>query len=191
MDKIVDYADIIQAPDPGCSLRLNQGNQIYKDDNNDRIWIASDGISDTDLTAYPVIKNKTSTGQNDFISSHVTSHSLGAPSNSWGYEELTITEMVENPWAPLGNKQGLDHSWLAINPLCHIPTQPLVFDLEQAYRFVRRIIDAGTAITFANTTDYRSPNASEMKIGYSLPHQIFPKPCEKYYKQRGGCIGGS
>ncbi|MDW5290821.1 discoidin domain-containing protein [Formosa sp. PL04] len=159
--QIDNFAAMIRATDPGCIIGINQGN-TYFTDNGSNILVASDGTGDSDLTPYKIVKHKTSTGDSDFTSGHVTPIGQGAPVNSWGYEEFTIPEMIANPWAPLNGKQCLSHGWFPTRERWHSANLPLVFDLEQAYRFVRRITDGGTAITFANTTDYRSPNAGHM-----------------------------
>ena len=48
------------------------------------------------------------------------------------------------------------------NTIGHVPFRDLVFETEQAYRFVRRITDAGAAITFATTTDNGVQDAGHM-----------------------------
>ncbi|MDW5290824.1 T9SS type A sorting domain-containing protein [Formosa sp. PL04] len=164
--QIDNFAAMLRATDPGCLIGINQGGGYFKNTDGSNIEVASDGINDSDSTPYKIVKHKTNTGDSDFTSGHVTPIGQGAPVNSWGYEEFTIPEMIANPWAPLNGKHCLSHGWFPTRERWHSANLPLVFDLEQAYRFVRRITDGGTAITFASTTD------GNVNPGHMMPDEM-------------------
>ena len=64
----------------------------------------------------------------------------GAPPNSWAYEEYTIPDMVNAPWDNFeGKNDVLKHAWFPIRARWSVARTSLVFEVEQAYRFTRKI----------------------------------------------------
>ena len=125
----------------------------YHTINGETAFVESDGLDDEDETPYPIVIHEPSNSFQDFTNGHVTPLALGAPPNSWAYEEFTIPNMVDNPWGEYDGVPIIKHGWFPIRERWHVPFRDLVFETEQACRFVRRITDAGAAITFATTTD--------------------------------------
>lgn len=87
----------------------------------------------------------------------------------------------------------LKHAWFPVRQRWHIPTQDLVFGTEEAYRFVKRIIDGNASVTLANTIDYgiNRPGfmmADEMAIMKKINERLLSDPIPDYeaYKRSEG-----
>jgi hypothetical protein len=93
----------------------------------------------------------------DFTAGHITPLGQGAPPNSWAYEEFTVPDIEESSTTVFEEngviKQTLKHLFLPIRSTWSSERSDLMFDNEQAYRFAKRITDAGGSVTFSNTTD--------------------------------------
>ena len=145
-----DFVDMFREADPTALMGCGGGSYLEID--GATVYVDSDGIDDEDPIDYKIFLN-TPSGTEDFTKGHVTPLGQGAPPNSWAYEEFTIPDMVAEPVVEKDGKPVVKHAWFPIRKRWHVPSQPIVFGTEDAYRFVRRITDAGAAMAFATTTD--------------------------------------
>ncbi|MEM9857282.1 MAG: carbohydrate-binding protein, partial [Bacteroidota bacterium] len=164
--KVANFIAMIKAQDPTALVSANV-DKNYVRIKGSEILVDTDGNGDSDPSNYPVILHEPLNTFQDFTHGHITPLSTGAPPNSWGYEEFTIPNMIDEPWAVFNGKSVLKHGWFPIRERWHSPTPPLVFNTEQSYRYVRRITDGGASITFANTIDRTIGNA-----GYMMPDEM-------------------
>lgn len=142
------FINRLRAEDPNAFFGVNVGKAYFADQ------VDSDGVGDSDPTDYSVIKFDATNVWSDFTAGHITPISQKAPPNSWGYEEFTITDMVDDNLTSFGSETNiLKHMFTPIRERWTSSALPLQFtDQDQAYRFVKRIVDAGGAITFSTTT---------------------------------------
>ncbi|TRX59239.1 hypothetical protein FNH22_12000, partial [Fulvivirga sp. M361] len=167
-----DYVAMIKAADPGAVVTINS-NKKYITLNGAEIQVESDGINDTDPATYRVVVHEPRTDTQDFSHGHVSP--VGdAPTNSWAYEEFTIPNMVEDPYFTLFDRPRLKHAWFPTRERWHLPNRLLLYDTEQAYRFVRRITDAGASVTWATTTDPGPLHPAAAQWGYTTAGHMMP-----------------
>ncbi len=136
------------------------------------ITVDSDGPDERDPDNYKVIKYQANDMWSDYTHGHVTSiGGQNAPSNSFGYDEFTLPDFdisgvtvsaesgktqVKHMFVPIRRR------WSVNNPIIDYP---IMYDNDQAYRFVKRITDAGGAITFSTTiTDGGLPMPDENAV---------------------------
>ena len=106
---------MIRSVDPTLAIAINKGKDYFKDENNNFIYVDSDGVNDEDDTDYKIIQYTASNEYEDFTSGHVTPLGKGAPPNSFGYEEFTIPDVQNAPWDNFeGKKDVLKHAWYPI-----------------------------------------------------------------------------
>lgn len=148
--KLEDFIHMIKQTDPTSIVTANE-DKNYFSENDAFLFVDSDGIDDTDESDYRIVLHEPLNTFQDFTNGHVTPLSTGAPPNSWGYEEYTLPNMINEPWVNYNGKTTLKHAWFPVRELWHSPRQPLVFGVEQAYRFVKSVIDGEASITFATT----------------------------------------
>lgn len=156
-----EFIQMIRNIDPDIILTTNYTKDYFKDENGDYIQVDSDGIDDQDDTNYKIIKMVGKDPWSDFTSGHITPLGQGAPPNSWAYEEFTITDIQSSPITSYNGhlltegdpKIATKHLFLPIRSTWSSERSELMFDGEQAYRFVKNITDAGGAVTFSTTTD--------------------------------------
>ncbi|MEP2169427.1 MAG: T9SS type A sorting domain-containing protein [Polaribacter sp.] len=148
---IEDFVQMIRDADPGAIISAQPNGAYFKDENGNNILVDSDGLDDDDDTNYKIVSFEGVNVYQDFTSGHVTPLGQGAPPNSWAYEEFTIPEMEDNPWSMFEENTVLKHAWFPIREKWHVSSQPIVFGIEDAYRFAKRIIDGNAAVTFATT----------------------------------------
>ncbi|WP_025744037.1 carbohydrate-binding protein [Aquimarina pacifica] len=147
-----DFIAMIKETDPGAIVSANRGKNYVRDLSGIKISVDTDGTNDDDEREYNVILHEPLNSYQDFTHGHVTPIGHGAPTNSWGYDEFTLPNMIAAPWIDYNGKQVLKHGWFPTRRRWHLPQEDLMFDLEQAYRFVKSVSDAGASITFATTT---------------------------------------
>ena len=176
-----DFIDMFREADPTALMGSGGGSFLEKD--GVTVYVDSDGVDDPDPTKYKIFLNTPSLTE-DFTKGHVTPLRQGAPPNSWAYEEFTIPDMVAEPVVEKDGKPVVKHAWFPIRKRWHVPTQDLVFETEQAYRFVRRITDAGAAMAFATTTDNRVRRGhmmtDEMTIMKEIDRRLRMDPIPEY-----------
>lgn len=151
-----DFIAMIKGVDIDAAVSANYQKNYFVDENNNSIEVDSDGINDQDERDYKIILHEPLNATQDFTHGHVTPLRSGAPPNSWAYDEFTIPNMVKEPWYDYQGKQVLKHAWFPIRETWHNPVNSVLFNTEQAYRFVKKVIDGGAAITFANTISKKS-----------------------------------
>jgi len=194
--KLQDFINMIKRTDPTSIVTANQGKNYFKE-NGSPILVDSDGLDDNNDTEYKVILHEPLNTYQDFTSGHVTPIATGAPVNSWAYEEYTLPDMINKPWTSYSDKKVLKHAWFPVRERWHLPTLPLVFDVEQAYRFVKSITDTDASITFATTTAYAvKPNPGylmedEMDIMKVINARLLMEPVpefEEYIRPEGASL---
>ncbi len=165
--KLDDFILMLKETDPGAAVSANYQKNYFVDENEAFIYVDSDGIDDEDPTDYKIVLHEPLNAFQDFTNGHVTPLGQGAPPNSFGYEEYTLPNMAAEPWFNFEGKDVLKHAWFPIRERWHVPTQDLVFETEQAYRYVRTVVDGNASITFANTTD-----DGLVKAGYMMADEM-------------------
>lgn len=149
-----EFIQMIRTVDPNVILTTNYDKDYFKDANGKFLKVDTDGINDTNKNDYKIIKMTATDPWSDITAGHITPLKQGTPSNSWAYEEFTITDIQKTPITSYnGSKQTLKHLFLPIRSTWSSRRSNLMFDGEQAYRIVKNITDSGGAITFSTTTD--------------------------------------
>ncbi|MFC2110785.1 hypothetical protein ACFLSU_09475, partial [Bacteroidota bacterium] len=148
-----EFVQMIRNVDPDVILTTNYDKDYFKDDNGNFLEVDSDGVDDADETDYKIIKMTATNPWSDITAGHITPLGQGAPPNSWAYEEFTVTDIEASSTSSYdGSENTLKHLFLPIRATWSSERSDLMFDGEQAYRFVKRITDAGGAVTFSTTT---------------------------------------
>ena len=187
--ELSDFVAMLRSVDSTTAIGINYNKDYFRDDNGDFLYVDSDGLNDEDETDYRIIKHAATTELTDFTAGHVTPLARGAPPNSWGYEEYTIPDMVEEPWDTYdGSSYALKHAWFPISETWSNTRSDIVFEVEQAYRFTRTITDGGAAMTWSTTQDNGFMSADEMEIMVEIQNRISQTPKESYeaYKRPEG-----
>ncbi len=149
-----EFVQMIRNVDPDIIVATNYAKDYFADKDGVALQVDSDGADDTDDTDYKIIKMTAKDPWSDFTAGHITPLGQGAPPNSWAYEEFTVPDIQSSPTTSYdGTKQALKHLFLPIRSTWSGERSDLMFDGEQAYRFVKNITDAGGAVTFSTTTD--------------------------------------
>lgn len=149
-----EFVQMIRNVDPNLIITTNYAKDYFKDDNGEFIKVDSDGLNDSNDIDYKIIKLTAKDTWSDFTAGHITPLGQGAPPNSWAYEEFTVPDIQSSSTTSFdGSKQTTKHLFLPIRATWSSERTELMFDGEQAYRFVKNITDAGGAVTFSTTTD--------------------------------------
>jgi len=176
-----DFVAMFREADP--TALMGSGGGSYLEINGETVYVDSDGFDDADPIDYKIFLNTPSLTE-DFTKGHVTPLGQGAPPNSWAYEEFTIPDMMAEPVVEKNGKPVVKHAWFPVRKRWHVPSQDLVFETEQAYRFVRRITDGGAAMAFATTTDDRVRKgymmSDEMTIMKEIDRRLRMQPMPDY-----------
>jgi hypothetical protein len=158
-----EFVEMIRNAAPNATITTNIDKDSFVDENGDLILVDTDGIDESvgvDGTGddpnrdYAIIKMTATNSWSDFTAGHITPLGQGAPPNSWAYEEFTVPDIEESSISIYeeNSKQTLKHLFLPIRSTWSSERSDLMFDKEQAYRFAKRITDAGGSVTFSNTT---------------------------------------
>jgi len=176
-----DFVDMLRSVDPTLAIGINEKKAYFTDASGEYLYVDSDGLDDQNDTDYKIIKHVPTNEYGDFTAGHITPLGRGAPPNSWGYEEYTIPDMQDSPWDSYnGNKKALKHGWFPIRSTWSSSRSDLVFGIEQAYRFTRKITDAGAGITWSTTQDEGYMSADEMDIMIEIENRITQTPKADY-----------
>ena len=189
-----DFVTMLRSVDPTLSIGMNRAPKYFTDKKGDYLYVDSDGKGDKNETDYKIIRYGANNQYENFTSGHVSPLAHGAPPNSWAYEEYTLPEMAKTPWDSFHGNYVLKHSWVPIRTAWHTSSSDLVFEVEQAYRFVRRITDGGAAMTWATTQVNGKMKSDEMKIMAEINNRMSQKQKEDYqpYKRpKGASLVGS
>lgn len=184
-----EFVGMLRNIDPSLSIAVNKSKAYFTADNGDYLYVDSDGVNDQNKRDYRIVKYVPLNAYGDFTAGHVTPLSRGAPPNSWGYEEYTIPDMIKSPWATYdGSNDTLKHAWYPIRERWSVARRKLIFEVEQAYRFVRKITDAGASMTWSTTQTNGYMTADEMKIMKEINKRMTqnPKPAFQPYKRPKG-----
>lgn len=183
-----EFVEMIRSVDPTVAITVNKTKEYFTDENGDFLYVDSDGFNDLDDTDYKIIKYAATNELEDFTSGHVTPLGQGAPPNSWGYEEYTIPNMQKAPWDNYeGKKDVLKHAWFPIRKTWSTGTN-MVFNIEQAYRFTRKITDAGAGITWSTTEKDGHLRARDMEMMLEIEDRMSQKrkPDYEAYERPSG-----
>lgn len=145
------FIEMLKTTDPKVSVALNRGKSYIKGNDGKYIEVAADKNGALDKP-HRVVSLTPLEAYSDFTSGHPTPLAYGAKPNSWAYEEFTFEEVAKSPWVFYQDKAVLRH-WFG--PMrTNWNHGELLFDVEQAYRFVRKLTDAGGSITWSSTMNH-------------------------------------
>jgi len=179
--EVSDFVAMVRETDPDVAITLNNLKSYVKDENGNDIYVDSDGIDDDDPSDYRVRNFEATDPYMDYTAGHPTPLGTGAPPNSWAYEEFLFPLIVENPWDSFdGVKLALKHYFAPIRERWSVPSADLVFEVEQAYRFVRTFTDAGACITWSTTISNGFITDDEMEIMLELNDRMLEEPKPDY-----------
>jgi len=190
-----DFVDMLRSVDPTLTIAVNKSKAYFTDDEGNFLYVDSDGLDDPDETDYKIIKYAPTNAYSDFTAGHITPLGQGAPPNSWGYDEYTIPEMAATPWDTYEDS-GIDtlkHAWFPIRDSWSGSSAELMFEVEQAYRFVRKITDGGAAMTWSTTQKRGYMPADEMEIMVEINDRMTQSPkadYELYVRPEGAYLVG-
>nr|URS64324.1 endo-alpha1,3-fucoidanase [synthetic construct] len=195
---VEDIVDMIREVDPTAVVTTNKGKDYIRLDDGTKAVVASNGVSITGETSpkvgYNIIRHTldvASTTQ-DFTNGHVTSI-IKAPTDSWGYEEFTVGDMIEEPYTEYLGNPVIKHAWFPVRYRWHTSTRELLYDTERSYRTVKSIIDAGASVTLANTVDYNTGRMmpDEMVMMKEVNRRLLlNEDCEAYTRPAGARLEG-
>lgn len=149
-----EFIQMIRNIDPDVLIAANYDKDYFTDSLGKLIKVDTDGVEDTDETDYKIIKMTAKDPWSDMTAGHITPLGQGAPPNSWAYEEFTVPDIQASPTTSYdGSKIAVKHLFLPIRSTWSSERSDLMFNQEQAYRFVKNITDADGAVTFSTTTD--------------------------------------
>ena len=192
--ELSDFVAMIREVDPDVAIATNLTKTYVEDENGDDILVDSDATDDDDPTDYRVFFLEANDPYMDFTAGHPTPLGQGAPPNSWAYEEFSFPLITENPWSSYdGSKQTLKHYFAPIRDRWSVASADLVFEEEQAYRFIRTFTDAGATITWSTTITDGLITDDEMAIMQDLNDRMMqsPKPdYEPYVRPVGAFLVG-
>ena len=188
------FVEMLREVDPDLAIATNGDKTYVKDENGNNIFVDSDGTNDDDSRDYRVIQFEISDPYMYFTAGHPTPLAQGATPNSWAYEEFHFPLIVEAPWGTYDeSKEVLKHYFAPIREQWSVARADLVFEVEQAYRFVRTFTDAGASITWSTTITDGLITTEEMEIMKEINDRMLqsPKPdYEPYVRPEGAFLVG-
>ena len=191
---VSDFVAMLRETDPDVAIATNDKKTYVEDGNGDEIYVDADGVDDEDPRDYRVRNFEATDPYADYTPGHPTPLGSGAPPNSWAYEEFLFPLIVENPWDSYdGSKLTLKHYFAPIRERWSVASANLVFEVEQAYRFVRVFTDAGASITWSTTITNGFITDDEMEIMQEINDRMVqsPKPdYEPYVRPEGAYLVG-
>lgn len=179
---VTNFVNMLLSVNEDFAITVNDGKEYFNK------YVGSDG---TGTTNYHVINMFPTGTYSDFTTGHPTPLSTGAPPNSWAYEEYTFGAAQDEPWPVLDGKRIIRHWWGPMRQSWTGTSEPLLFDTEQAYRFVRTLTDAGGAFTWANNVINGEIPQEEYDIFQVIDQRMqqSPKPdYEAYVRPIGAYI---
>ena len=192
-----DFVQMIRDADPGAIMGAQPAGTYFTDENGENLLVDSDGLDDDDETDYKIIKFEANCTYQDYTKGHVTPLGQGAPPNSWAYDEFTIPAMEANPWSMFEGNTVLKHAWFPVREKWHVSSFPIVFGIEDAYRFAKRLVDANAGVTFATTIDDVNDKGhmmdDEMLIMKTINDRLLSIPVpdfEPYVRPEGAYLVG-
>ena len=188
-----EFINMMRAVDSDLLIAANYDKDYFEDESGIQLQVDSDGINDTDETDYRIIKLTAMDSWSDFTAGHITPLAQGAPPNSWAYEEFTVPDIQAAPTSSYdGSKETTKHLFLPIRSTWSSERSDLMFGGEQAYRFVKKIIDAGGSVTFSTTTDTDGTTMEdeEMVLKYVNQQLEAEAPPTPYVRPQGAFLVG-
>jgi hypothetical protein len=171
--EVSDFVAMIREVDPNVAIATNLTKSYLKDGNDNKIEVDSDGINDEDPTDYNIFLLEANDPYMDFTAGHPTPLGQGAPPNSWAYEEFNFPLITESPWSSYDeSKQTLKHYFIPIRERWSVASADLVFEEEQAYRFVRTFTDALATMTWSTTITNGFISDDEMSIMQEINNRM-------------------
>jgi len=157
------------------------------------LMVDTDGFDDDDETDYKVLHYACNDPYSDFSAGHIVPLAQKCPPGSWAYDEFTITDIEDSPVSLCedSSRLGLKHMFTPIRATWSSERQDLMFDLEKTYRFIKRITEAGGAITFSTTTGDGTLSDDEMTIMEEVSRRMLmnPRPaCVPYMRPPGAYL---
>lgn len=174
---------------PDAIVTLNDNFSWIYLGNGEHLRVDSDGINDEDTTDYLVILYENWNNLSDITCGHV-GH---GPLTSWSYDEKALPNIEENIWSyGIRYNTGypvLKHLWFPIRHKYHASNVSIAQNIELMYRWTRRVIDAGGAMTWSTTPELRKwPNLNprgtmmpdEMELMKELQKRLLSSPMPDY-----------
>lgn len=187
-----EFIAMIREVDPDAALATNLDKAYLEYESGKKEKVASDGLDDEDPTDYNIFLLEATDPYMDFTAGHPTPLGQGAPPNSWAYEEFNFPLITENPWASYdGSRQTLKHYFIPIRERWSVASVDLVFEAEQAYRFVRTFSDAGATMTWSTTITNGYISGDEMAIMQEVNDRMEQSPRPdyiSYQRPEGACL---
>ncbi len=185
-----DFVAMIKSVDPTAAIALNSGGEDFTYDDGSTMWVP--GVPDFRVERdFKIKKHGTSSSTADYTGGHPTPLGLGAPPNDWSVEEFTHCDMINEPWDTYEGKKVLKHAFVPMQNFWTPPTADLMFtDVEQAYRFVRRLTDAGAAMTWSTSNRFGKMSEDELEILEEVDKRMQMSPMPDYvpYTRPEGAI---
>lgn len=179
--ELSDFMAMLRSVEPTLAIAVNKDKAYFTDDDGNFLYVDTDGLDDDDESDYKIVKHIPLNEYGDFTAGHITPLGQGAPPNSWGYEEYTLPNMAETPWESYdGSSYTLKHGWFPIRDSWSGSTADLVFEVEQAYRFVRTITDGGATMTWSTTQSNGAMPDDEMEIMIEINDRMTRSPKADY-----------
>ncbi|WP_179351272.1 T9SS type A sorting domain-containing protein [Winogradskyella vidalii] len=179
--ELSDFIAMIREVDPNIAIATNGNSTYLTDENGDVLYVDTDATDDEDPRDYRIRNFVINDPYMDFTAGHPTPLGQGAPPNSWAYEEFIFPLIAESPWGTFdGNKDAIKHYFCPIRDRWSVASADLVFETEQAYRFVRTLTDVGAAITYSTTITDGSITDDEMAIMEAINDRIVQTPKPDY-----------
>ena len=189
-DDNTELINMIRKYNPNIAITTNV-NKTYVPD----LMVDTDGFDDEDETDYKVLHYACNDPYSDFSAGHIVPLAQKCPPGSWAYDEFTITDIEDSPVSLCedSSRLGLKHMFTPIRATWSSERQDLMFDLEKTYRFIKRITEAGGAITFSTTTGDGTLSDDEMIIMEEVSRRMLmnPRPaCIPYMRPPGAYLVG-
>jgi len=175
------FVQMMRDVDPDLAIATNLDKSYVTDQYDIDIEVDSDGINDENPTDYRVFFLEANDPYMDFTAGHPTPLGHGAPPNSWAYEEFNFPLVVQQPWDSYDCSKGtLKHYFAPVRQQWSVAGANLIFEVEQAYRFVRTFTDAGAAITWSTTPTDGFITNDEMAIMQEINDRMLQSPKPDY-----------
>lgn len=194
--ELSDFVDMIREVDPTVLIASNglvnsdkdRNKNYVKDENGEILTVLSDGLNDPNPRKYQVRSFNVNDPYVDFTSGHPTPLAWGAPPSSWAYEEFSFPEIVAEMAHYDPAKHNIKHAWMPMRMKWTDRKAELMFDNEQAYRYVRTLTDAGCALTWGNTQTNGLISKDEMVVMMEVDRRLRMDPMPDYvpYKRPEG-----
>ncbi|WP_178984316.1 T9SS type A sorting domain-containing protein [Winogradskyella helgolandensis] len=179
--ELSDFVAMIREVDPNIAIATNSNSTYLTDENGDVLYVDTDATDDEDPTDYRIRNFAINNPYMDFTAGHPTPLGQGAPPNSWAYEEFLFPLIAEAPWGSFdGSKDAIKHYFCPIRERWSVANADLVFEVEQAYRFVRTLTDAGGTITYSTTITDGFITEDEMAIMQDINDRMVQTPKPDY-----------